>query len=145
MKKMLLASILLLTLVPSIQAQDDYGHGMMSPKQSEYLRYNGVSINISRVDDRLVSRRATAYYDASLTNPYSRGIRCNIDLTSSRGINEDYEVIANKSHAGVYVPPQSVTKVCGSIEIKHGRGDDGLQWVESRGHLVRASNCFFVD
>lgn len=145
MKKMLLASILVLTGAMSVQAQDDYGHGMMNPKQAEYLRYNGVSINITRIDDRVVSRRATAYYDASLTNPYSRGIRCNIDLTSSRGTNENYEVIANKSHAGVYVPPKSVTKVCGSIEIKHGRGDDGLQWVESRGHLVRASNCFFVD
>lgn len=144
MKKMLLASILVMTGAMSVQAEE-YGHGMMSSKQSEYLRYNGVSINITRVDDRVVSRRATAYYEASLTNPYSRGIRCNIDLTSSRGENDRYEVIANKSHAGVYVPAQSLTKVCGSIEIKHGRGDDGLQWVEARGHLVRASNCFFVD
>ena len=144
MKKMLLASILVMAGAMSVQAQD-YGEGMMSPKQAEYLRYNGVSVNISRVDDRVVSRRATAYYEASLTNPYSRGIRCNIDLTSSRGVNDRYEVIANKSHAGIYVPGKSVTKVCGSIEIKHGRGDDGLQWVESRGHLVRASNCFFVD
>lgn len=144
MNKMLLASILVMSATFTLQAQE-YGEGLMSPKQSEYLRYNGVSINITRVDDRVVSRRATAYYEASLTNPFSRGIRCNIDLTSSRGVNERYEVIANKSHAGIYVPGKSITKVCGNIEIKHGRGDDGLQWVESRGHLVRASNCFFVD
>lgn len=144
MKKMLLASFLVLGLASSLKA-DEYGFSVMPPKQAEYLRYNGVSINITRVDDRLVSRRATAYYDASLTNPYNRGIRCNIELTSSRGTNDRYEVIATKSHTGVYVPAKSITKVCGHIEIKHGRGDDGLQWVESKGHLVRASNCFFVD
>lgn len=144
MKKMLTASFLFLGLTSALVAQD-YGEGMMSKKQAEYLRYNGVSINITRVDDRVVSRRATAYYEASLTNPFDRGIRCNIDLTSSRGSNERYEVIATKSHAAVYVPGRSVTKVCGSIEIKHGRGDDGLQWVTSKGHLVSANNCFFVD
>jgi hypothetical protein len=142
MKSLLLSmSLLSLTLGISAQATD----GMLTKKEAEYMRYNGVSINITEVDDRVVSRRATAYYEASLTNPYARAIRCNIDLTSSRGVNTDFEVIDTKSHIGVYASPQSVVHVHGAIEIKSGRGDDGLQWVGARGHLVLARNCIFVD
>lgn len=145
MKNFLLASLLLLSIVPVAHSHEDAPYeDLMSEKQQEYLRYNGVSVHIQRVDDRLISRRARAYYEASLANPYNRSIRCSIKLISSRGINERYEVIDSKTHLNVYVAPKSVTKVSGNLEIKHGRGDDGLQWIESKGHLVRTENCMFL-
>ncbi|MBC7428332.1 MAG: hypothetical protein H7336_06955 [Bacteriovorax sp.] len=144
MKKLLLASLLLLSIAPAVKADDAPYEDMMTEKQQEYMRFNGVSVAIIRVNDRLISRRASADYEASLTNPYNRAIRCNIVLISSRGVNERYEVIDQKSHLGVYVPAKGITKMCGHIEIKHGRGDDGLQWVESKGNLVKAENCMFL-
>ena len=144
MKKILLASLLLLAIAPAIRADVSHYEKMMTEKQQHYMRFNGVSVAIIRVNDRIISRRASADYEASLTNPYNRAIRCNIVLISSRGINERFEVIDQKSHLGVYVSPHGFTKMCGHIEIKHGRGDDGLQWVESKGNLVKAENCMFL-
>ncbi len=145
MKNLLIAALFTLSLVSLVSAQDDGPYDqLMTAKQQEYMRYNGVSVAITSVNDRLISRRARADYQAALSNPFNRAIRCNIVLISSRGINERYEVIDQKAHLGVYVPAKSVTKVHGHIEIKHGRGDDGLQWVESKGHLVKAENCIFL-
>jgi hypothetical protein len=117
---------------------------IMTIEQAEYLKFNGVGVNIIRVNDRLVSRRARAYYEASLTNPYNRSIKCSIELISSRGSNEKFEVIDSKTHLAVFVAPKGVTKVFGDLEIKHGRGDDGLQWISAKGHLVSAKNCLFL-
>ena len=150
-KKLLLGAILVLGLTSVALAGDyddifipgDSDCNMMTKKEQEYMRYNGVSVNIIRVNDRLLSRRATATYEAALTNPFNCAITCNIEIISSRGVDRDFEVIASKAHLGVYAPARSIHKVHGDIEIKHGRGDDGLQWVESKGHLVSAKNCFF--
>ena len=148
MKTLLLTGLLLLSVFPTVQADgganDDYGV-MMSDKEAHWLRYNGVSVNIKVVRDEVFSRRARAYYEASLTNPYFRPISCSIELISSRGVNEKFEVIDSKTHLNIEVGPRSSEKVCGDIEIKHGRGDDGLQWIESKGHLVSARNCMFID
>ena len=145
MKKLLLASFLLVSVISQAQAYDSGEEGMMTPKQMEFMRYNGVSVHIIAVRDRLFSQRARAFYDASLMNPYTRPISCSIELISSRGINERYEVIDSKTHLNVYVEPRSSTQVSGNIEIKHGRGDDGLQWLDFKGHTVLARNCMFVD
>ncbi|MBC7713395.1 MAG: hypothetical protein H7177_08650 [Rhizobacter sp.] len=144
MKNLILAALLLVSIAPAVKADDGSYEDMMTAKQQEYMRFNGVTVAIVRVNDRIISRRASADYEASLTNPYDRAIRCNIVLISSRGVNERYEVIDQKAHLGVYVPPKGITKMCGHIEIKHGRGDDGLQWIESRGNLVKAENCMFL-
>lgn len=151
-KKLLLGSFLVLGLSNVALAGDyddifipgdDADCAMMTHKQQEYMRYNGVSVNIIKINDRLLSRRATAVYEASLSNPFNCNITCNIEVISSRGTNYDFEVIASKAHLGVFAPARSINKVRGEIEIKHGRGDDGLQWVESKGHLVSAKSCFF--
>jgi hypothetical protein len=144
MKNLLFAALLLLSIAPVAHSDDGTYEDIMTAKQQEYMRFNGVSVSITRVDDRLLSRRAYAYYDVSLTNPFSRSIRCNIVLISSRGVNENYEVIDQKSHLGVFATAKGITKLSGRIEIKHGRGDDGLQWVESKGNLVKAENCMFL-
>lgn len=145
MKTFFLATLFLLSVIPAVHAEDMDQDRLMTEKQAEWLRYNGVSVHIRVVDDRLISRRARAFYEASLSNPYSRPISCSIELISSRGIDERYEVIDSKTHLNVYVAPRSSEKVCGSIEIKHGRGDDGLQWLDFKGHTVSARNCMFVD
>lgn len=145
MKKLLLVTFLALAITPLAHTNDLLPYeDLMTEKQQEYLRYNGVSVHITKVDDRLISRRARAYYEVSLTNPYARAIRCGVKIISSRGQNEKYEVIDSKTHLGVYVAPKGITKMSGSIEIKHGRGDDGLQWIESKGHLIRTENCIFL-
>lgn len=145
MKKFLITSLLLLAFIPAAHSYNNAPYeDLMTSTQQEYLRYNGVSVHIQRVDDRLISRRARAYYEVSLANPYNRAIRCSIKLISSRGINERYEVIDSKTHLNVYAASKSVTKLSGNLEIKHGRGDDGLQWIESKGHLVRTENCMFL-
>ncbi len=142
MKNLLLSFLIALAIIPATNARADAPYEQsMDEKQQGYMRYNGVSVSILSVNDRFISRRATASYEVSLTNPYKRGIRCNIILISSRGSNEKFEVIDQKAHLGVYAPANGVTKLAGTIEIKHGRGDDGLQWVESKGHLVKAENC----
>src|SRR5690606_35778131 len=118
---------------------EDFEHGeIMSDKEAKWLRYNGVAVHIVAVRDRLFSQRARAFYEASLSNPYSRPISCSIELISSRGINERYEVIDSKTHMNIRVEPRSSEKVCGDSEIKHGRGDDGLQWLDFKGHMVSA-------
>lgn len=156
MKKLLLAALLVLTTTQVTKAADiddifipgddsDSECSMMNQKEQHYMRFNGVSVNIEKITDRPFTRRANAAYQAALTNPFNCPMVCNIELISSRGTNGDFEVIASKAHLGVFVAPRSVSLVKGNIEIKHGRGDDGLQWVESKGHLVSAKNCMFVN
>lgn len=153
MKKMLLASILVLSFsaIAFVQEEENHESSMLTAKQAQYMRYHGVSINLIDVYHPMkwrpskFSRRGNAKYEASLTNPYNRGIRCNIEITSGRGENEDFEVIASKAHMGIYADPRSVTIVSGNIEIKRGRGEDGVSWVNYPGQMYKASNCFFVD
>ena len=145
MKKLLLGLVFLLSVMTGAMAED-FEHGeIMSDKEAKWLRYNGVAVHIVAVRDRLFSQRARAFYEASLSNPYDRAISCSIELISSRGINERYEVIDSKTHMNIRVEPRSSETVSGNIEIKHGRGDDGLQWLDSKGHMVSARNCMFVD
>jgi len=139
--KKLLAFLLFLTLVP-LHAYERPEDGPMTAAQALLLRFEAVTVLIIDVNDRALSKKAKAHYEAILNNPFTRGIICNIELTSSLGL----EVIESKSHYNIYASARSTHKVKGEIKIKRGKkDDDGLQWIEARGSSVAARSCRFID
>lgn len=139
--KKLLALFLFLILTP-LYAYERPEDGLMTAAQAEILRVSAVTVVITEVNDRALSKKATAKYEALLSNPFTRGINCTIELASSSG----NETVDTKFHVNIYAPARSAQKVKGEIEIKRGKkDDDGLKWIEAKGSFISARNCRFVD
>lgn len=117
----------------------------LTSSQIQTMRFHSVTVKINDTIRTFMSRKFTAEYTASIVNPFSRTIRCNIELTSTRGIGEDYEVIDKKAHVGITIAPMGISYAKGSIKCKKGRGEDGLDWISNNGHSVKASGCVFID
>lgn len=120
----------------------------MTQKQKEQLMYHGVSLNITSFSNMtILNPKGVANYEASLSNPFSRAITCDISITSSRGVNRDYQTIDHRAHFGVNVPAGGMTKVSGMINIMKGHGETGLGWADVRGQgsMYRAENCRFSN
>jgi len=141
MKIFLLLSSLLFSLTGAVQAYERAEDGPMTKAQAENLRVNAVTVAITDVNDRIFSTKAIASYEALLSNPYTRGIICDIELTSAH----DGTALETKAHFGIYAPARSSQKVIGKIEIKRGKkGNDGLEWIFLKGEFVAARNCKFI-
>lgn len=141
MKKFLLALSFLFSLSSVAKAYERVEDGPMTKAQADELRVNAVTLIVTDVNDRLLSKKAIAKYEVLLSNPYTRGIVCDIELTS---VHENI-VIESKMHYGVYAPARSAHKIKGEIEIRRGKKDnDGLDWIFAKGELVAARNCKFI-
>ncbi len=120
----------------------------MTDSQKRQLKMNGVALNIINTSGPgLLRSTGIAFYEAALSNPFSRTIRCDISITSSRGVNRDYQTIDHKSHIAVTVAPLGVVKTLGRINIMKGRNDTGMSWADGlyRGNTYYAENCTFLD
>lgn len=137
-----LCTLMLLLIISPLYAYERPEDGPMTSAQSETLRTQGLTVVITDVNDRALSKKAVASYEAILKNPFTRGIICNLSLTSS----QDEQNIETKIHSNVYAPARSAHKIRGEIEIRRGKkGNDGLQWMENKGSAVTTSDCRFVD
>lgn len=119
----------------------------MTEAQKKQMRTQ-VTLNIiSYTKLTVFKKKGTANYEAALSNPFNRTIRCDINLTSSRGYNTDYQTIDHKSHIGVVVEPLGVSKMVGTINIMKGHDDTGMSWADAlyRGNTYFAENCMFLN
>lgn len=118
----------------------------MTREQIRHMRFKGVNINVNRVAKAggAFSKNIKISYDAILTNPYNFDIKCDIVLHSDRGLDENWEQIDSKTHASVFAKAHSSSVVTGVISGKKGKGSNGLNWIENKGHGVLATNCFSV-
>lgn len=142
MKNLLLVSSLFFKLFTA-HAYERTSHGPMTAAEAEIMRVEAVTIIITDVNDRALSKKAKAIYEAFLKNPFTRGVVCTIEITSTQG----NEIIETKYHPDIYAPARSAHKIKGEIEIKRGKKgeDDGLKWIEEKGNFVAARNCRFID
>lgn len=123
-----------------------------SKKQSEEIKEKNVSINIiSSTKLSILKRNGTANYEAALSNPFNRTIRCNIDIESNSGWDtKEGRIVDHKSHIGVVVQPNGLTKVTGTIKIMKTGDDLGFNWTIRGAPYIRyqqyyASGCVFLD
>ncbi|PIP94067.1 MAG: hypothetical protein COW00_02830 [Bdellovibrio sp. CG12_big_fil_rev_8_21_14_0_65_39_13] len=117
----------------------------LTAEQLKEMRFRSVKVQINGTDGSMMSKRYKANYTASIVNPFNRKMRCDIELRSTRGFNEDYEVIDQKIHFAVEIPANGISYANGTINCKKGRGEDGLNWLYNYGHDLTASGCVFVE